>query len=244
MYCIFLSDAHLKGSTDKNQDKIVQFLEDVIEKHPDIVFFLGDIFDYWVSPGGLVDPSYIPIINVLSKLNKHNIKFFYQMGNHDFFVKRTFKKIFNNLNIVEDGIDITLDNIRCFITHGDMIDYTDKKYRVLRSILRSKLVNIIADILPVGITKYIALTLSKRSRESWTTKRTMPNYVIDEFVKEKSEQGFDVVISAHFHVPEMRKYVFANKEILYINTGNWFSAYSYLIFKDGKFNLEYYYNPL
>ncbi|MGB9735011.1 MAG: UDP-2,3-diacylglucosamine diphosphatase [bacterium] len=240
MYCIFLSDAHLKGRTDKNQDRIVNFLKAVKKEHPDIIFFLGDIFDYWISPGGFVDPVYIPLLNIMRELDEQNIKMYYNVGNHDFMVKRTFESLFKNLNIVGDSIDITLDNTRCFITHGDMIDYTDKRYRLLRSILRSRVMNVMADILPVSITKRIALSLSRHSRESWTVKRTMPDYVIKEFVKNKAEQGFDVVVSAHFHVPEMRKYLFSNKEVLYINTGNWFNAYSYLLFKDSRFDLKYY----
>jgi len=244
MYCIFLSDAHLKGDFDKNQDKLVGFLEGVIKEHPDVVFFLGDIFDHWINPGGFIDPVYVRIVDILRRLLENNIKLYYHIGNHDFFIKRTFNKIFPQINIIEDGLDINLDSIHCFITHGDMIDYTDKKYRALRLILRSKFIDIISDLLPISVTKWIAFSLSKRSKESWTVKRRVPNYIIDEFVKTKAEQGFDVVIAAHFHTPEIREYSFDNKKIIYINTGNWFNAYSYVVFKDGNFDLRYYGMPL
>ncbi len=244
MYCIFLSDAHLKGRDDKNQEKVVQFLEGVTKEHPDMIFLLGDIFDYWVNPGGLIDPVYVPLMNVLRRLCESNVKVYYHIGNHDFFVKHTFEKIFNNMKIIENGMDIELDGMRCFITHGDMIDYTDKWYRLLRVIIRSRLISVIADILPAAITKRIALSLSSRSREVWTVKRAMPNHVIDEFVEKKAAQGFDIVIAAHFHTPEIREYTINNKRIRYINTGNWFNAYSYVVLQDGKFDLRYHGKPL
>ena len=244
MYCIFLSDAHLKGRDDKNQEKVVQFLEGIIKEHPDMVFLLGDIFDYWVNPGGLIDPVYVPLMDVLLRLTESNVKIYYHLGNHDFFVKKTFEKMFSTIEIIENGMIIELDGSRCFVTHGDMIDYTDKWYRVLRVIIRSRFISAIADILPAAITGRIALRLSQHSREVWTIKRTMPNHVIDEFVEKKAEQGFDVVIAAHFHTPEIREYTIHDKKIRYINTGNWFNAYSYVVFKDGRFDLRYYGKPV
>ena len=240
MYCIFLSDAHLKGRDDKNQEKVVQFLEGIIKEHPDMVFLLGDIFDYWVNPGGLIDPVYVPLMDVLRRLSESNVKIYYHIGNHDFFVKNTFEKMFNTMEIIENGMVIELDGSRCFVTHGDMIDYTDKWYRVLRFIIRSRFSSAIADILPASITRRIASRLSQHSREVWTIKRTMPNHVIDEFVEKKAVQGFDVVIAAHFHIPEIREYIIQDRKIRYINTGNWFNAYSYVVFKDGQFDLRYY----
>ena len=244
MYCIFLSDAHLKGRDDKNQEKVVQFLEGIIKEHPDMVFLLGDIFDYWVNPGGLIDPVYVPLMDVLHRLSESNVKMYYHIGNHDFFVKNTFEKMFTTMEIIENGMVIELDGSRCFVTHGDMIDYTDKWYRLLRVIIRSRFISAIADILPASITRRIALRLSQHSREVWTIKRTMPNHVIDEFVEKKAAQGFDVVIAAHFHTPEIREYTIQGRRVRYINTGNWFNAYSYVVLKDGQFDLRYYGKPV
>ena len=125
-----------------------------------------------------------------------------------------------------------------------MIDYTDRWYRVLRVILRSRFMSAIADILPASITRRIASRLSQHSREVWTIKRTMPNHVIDEFVEKKAAQGFDVVIAAHFHTPEIREYTIQGRRVRYINTGNWFNAYSYVVLKDGQFDLRYYGKPV
>ena len=244
MYCIFLSDAHLKGRDDKNQEKVVQFLEGIIKEHPDMVFLLGDIFDYWVNPGGLIDPVYVPLMDVLRRLSESNVKMYYHIGNHDFFVKNTFEKMFTTMEIIENGMVIELDGSRCFVTHGDMIDYTDKWYRLLRVIIRSRFISAIADILPASITRRIASRLSQHSREVWTIKRTMPNHVIDEFVEKKAAQGFDVVIAAHFHTPEIREYTIQGRRVRYINTGNWFNAYSYVVLKDGQFDLRYYGKPV
>ena len=240
MYCIFLSDAHLKGYDDTNQDKIGGFLEGLLKERPDAVFLLGDIFDYWVSPGGLIDPVYVPLMGVLKRLCGSGIKVSYFIGNHDFFVKDVFRTVFADMDVVEDGAAVKLDGVRCFVTHGDMIDYTDRWYRLLRRVLRSRLIRFASDALPAGAVRRIALGLSKRSREVWTAKRTMPAHVIEEYIGAKAEEGFDVVIAAHFHQPEITKYRFNNHDIMYINTGNWFHDYSYVTFKDGRFDLRYY----
>ncbi len=240
MYCIFLSDAHLKGADDPNQGRLVAFLDNLDTEKPDAVFLLGDIFDYWVSTSGLIDPAYANLMDALRKLYERDIKLYYNIGNHDFFTRSVFKKVFAGMDIIENGIGIGLDGIRCFITHGDMIDYTDKWYRVFRFILRSRVVRMLAYILPAGPINYIASSLSRHSREVWTKKRTMPAHVLDEYIEEKAAQGFDVVIAAHFHEPVIREYTFNGKKIAYINTGNWFDTYSYVVLKDGKFDLRYY----
>lgn len=244
MYCIFLSDAHLKGRDDKNQEKIVRFLEDVIKEHPDNVFLLGDIFDSWVYQGGLIDPVYAPLLRTLQRLCDSNVRTYYHIGNHDFFVKAAFERLFPTMQIVENGMAMDLDGMRCFITHGDMIDYTDTWYRILRFIIRSRVVGAIAKVLPARLAQRIAAGLSRHSREVWTPRRTMPDHVIDEFVKAKAAEGFDVVIAAHFHTPEMREYTVNNKKIRYINTGNWFSAFSYIVLNNGIFDLRYFGTPV
>lgn len=240
MYCIFLSDAHLKGADDPNQHRLAAFLDGLSPERPDKVFLLGDIFDFWVSTRGRVDPAYRDLIDALGKLNERGIKLYYHIGNHDFFTKSVFKKKFTEMDIAENGKEIELDNVRCFITHGDMIDYTDTWYRILRFILRSRFARVLTYILPSVLIGSIAARLSKRSREVWTKKRTLPDHVLDEYMEKKASQGYDAVIAAHFHEPVIREYTFNRKKIRYINTGNWFSAYSYVVFRDGVFDLKYY----
>ncbi len=243
MYCIFLSDAHLRGKGDPNQERLVSFLDGLSTQHPvvpDILFLLGDIFDYWVSPGGFIDPFYIPLLNTVKQLSGKGVKIYYHIGNHDFFIKHTLKSMFEDIHVIEDGISMQLDGIKCFITHGDMIDSTDKKYRMLRWILRSRFSRLLSELLPAWLARRVASNMSKRSREVWTVKRTMPESVIDAYIGEKALQGFDVIISAHFHVPEIRESTFNGKKITYINAGNWFKDYSYVVFQDGRFDLKYY----
>ncbi|MCL4557300.1 MAG: UDP-2,3-diacylglucosamine diphosphatase [Deltaproteobacteria bacterium] len=244
MYCIFLSDAHLRGRGDPNQKRLVSFLEDLTMKKdsvvPDALFLLGDIFDYWVSPGGFIDPVYLSLLNAIKRLTDRNVRIHYHIGNHDFFVKHTRGDIFDDIDIIEDGTGMDLDGIKCFITHGDTIDYTDKKYRFLRRVLRSGFIHSLSELLPAGVLRRIGSSLSKRSREVWTVKRAMPTSVIEEYIGEKAMQGFDVLIAAHFHTPEIRELAFDGKKITYINTGNWFSDYSYIVFKNGRFELKYY----
>ncbi len=243
MYCIFLSDAHLKGRGDPNQKKLVSFLEDITRDDcavPEALFLLGDIFDYWVSPGGFVDPAYVPLLNAVQKLSDKGVRLHYYLGNHDFFVKHTLGKICSGIEVTEDGTGIELDGIRCFITHGDMIDYTDRKYRFLRWVLRSWPIRFLSDILPAGVIRNIGAGLAERSRAVWTARRTLPESVIEEYIAEKSAQGFDVLITAHFHTPGIRDLAFGGRKITYINTGNWFNDYSYVVLSDGRFELKYY----
>ncbi len=239
MYCIFISDAHLKGRDDINQERLIAFLEELTENSPDMLFLLGDIFDYWISPGGFIDPVYIPLVNALRRLSSNGVRLYYHIGNHDFFIKQTFETLFN-VNIIEAGMDITIDGIKCHITHGDMIDYTDKKYRLLKFIIRSRPARKFAELLPAGMVKRAASGLSNLSRDVWTVRKTMPASVLDEYIQKKAADGFDAVIAAHFHKPEIRELIFNDKHIKYINTGNWFDAYSYIVMKNGKFELKYF----
>ncbi|MCL4477947.1 MAG: UDP-2,3-diacylglucosamine diphosphatase [Deltaproteobacteria bacterium] len=239
MYCIFLSDAHLHGKDDPNQRIMVRFFKSLENEPPDALFLLGDIFDFWISPGGLIDPVYVSLLDSLKNLSEKGVRLYYAVGNHDFFVKDVLKNIFD-VEIIDRDYDTTINGKRFHITHGDTIDYTDKGYRFLRAVLRSRFARIIVQIVPVMMLKNIAAWLSKQSRDVWTAKREMPAHVLDEYIEKKAMQGIEVLIAGHFHKPLIRELFFGERHIKYVNTGNWFNDYTYVIVRDDRIDLKFF----
>ena len=63
-----------------------------------------------------------------------------------------------------------------------------------------------------------------------------PSLVADmaRFAEGRIESGFDIVIMGHSHVPELRHF----NGGVYVNLGNWVTAFTYGVIRDGVPSLE------
>jgi UDP-2,3-diacylglucosamine pyrophosphatase LpxH len=61
------------------------------------------------------------------------------------------------------------------------------------------------------------------------------------FAQRKLQEGFDAVVLAHTHLPEVITMKKQGGEGYYFNVGNWMRDYSYLRYRKKKgFSLEYF----
>ena len=95
----FSSDNHLGSpSLEESQERekiFVSWLESI--KHDaDIIFLLGDLFDFWFEYKEAVPRGFTRVLGKLAELSDSGIKIYFFIGNHDYWMTDYFE---NELNI-------------------------------------------------------------------------------------------------------------------------------------------------
>lgn len=234
MKAVFISDAHLKEPSDNNYKIILNFLDNL--KDVNLLVILGDLFDFWNGRNKIAHKHHKPILDRLLHLKNSGAKIIYLEGNHDFFMGRFFTENLN-ADVFENNAEITLDNKKIFLAHGDMVNKKDYGYRILRRLLRSWLMKIIFYILPSIIVWRIANAMSKGSRQ-YLAKGFKYDEMFLDYAREKWKQGYDAVMLGHAHSPKILKEVIDGKERFYINPGDWIGHFTYIVYEDKKFSME------
>jgi UDP-2,3-diacylglucosamine hydrolase len=232
---LFISDQHLglqsKAIEDKKERLLVKFLK-FAEENCDEIFIVGDLFDYWFEYGRVYQKGYYRTLTALKDISERGIKIHYFIGNHDF-LHRDFFAVDLGAEVHEDPIEISLNEKRFFIGHGDGLVKKDVGYRILKKVIRNKFIQKMYSLLHPDFGIAFASKVSKSSREY--TKRK--NYgEIDgmlEAAKQKIDTGFDYVIFGHSHERAMIKH---NKGF-YINLGSWIDEPCYAKFDSFGFDI-------
>ncbi|MBI5892958.1 MAG: UDP-2,3-diacylglucosamine diphosphatase [Deltaproteobacteria bacterium] len=234
MKAVFISDAHLKNPCDKNYQIILNFLDNL--KDVNLLVILGDLFDFWNGRNKIAHKHHKPILDKLLKLKNSGAKIIYLEGNHDFFMGRIFTETLN-ADVYSDSAEITFDNKKIFLAHGDMVNKKDYGYRILRYFLRSWLMRIVFYILPSTMVWQIANAMSKGSRQ-YLAKGVKYDEMFIDYARDKWKQGYDAVMLGHAHSPKIFKQADNDSEKFYINPGDWISHFTCIVYEDKKFSME------
>lgn len=230
----FISDLHF-GLLSKEQEKLreksfVKFLE-FAKYNSNKLFILGDLFDYWFEYKRVIQKGYYRTFTALEDLVDAGIEVNYFIGNHDFMHLDFFKDI--GLKIYPDFFDVTLDNKRFFLAHGDGLVANDLGYKILKKVLRNKFNQKLYSLLHPDLGIWLASLSSKKSRDFTTEKSYGDINGMFEAAKEKINLGFDYVIFGHSHKREFEKYNLG----YYINLGTWLTQPCYAKYSNNKFEI-------
>ena len=146
----FASDFHL-GYPDFEtslirERKIVAWL-DSIKTDAQIIFLVGDIFDFWFEYKTVVPKGYVRLLGKLAELTDSGIEIIIFPGNHDiwmfdYFTKEMGIKVFRNAqeySITAFNSQLTTHNSQLFyIVHGDGLGPGDYGYKYLKKVFESK----------------------------------------------------------------------------------------------------------
>lgn len=225
---LFISDVHL-GSRGSNPDKLLKLLKG---DQPKEIFLVGDILDGWLLKKRFYwTPESTDVVRKLLKLSNKGTKITYITGNHDDFLRSYSPFDFGNIEILDE-----VEWNGYLITHGDKYD----------GVVKLKWLGILGSI-GYEIAIYIDRTLKKMGYQKSFSK-TLKNKVkgavkfITDFEKQLGYQahirGLEGVICGHIHTPEDKKIQIQNKEIHYLNCGDWIENNSYIEYSNGKFKLK------
>jgi len=212
MRAIFFGDAHLGRKTEKELHFLIKFM-DITLGEADYVFVLGDMFEFYHGYDGFVYEWFLPFVEKLKELSKNGKKLYFLEGNHEFCLGRYFEAI--TLCKPLRRLAISLDGHRLYVSHGDEI-----RFSLINSFLRSKFTQKVMDLLGPKLSWEIAMLsrflLSKK-------KKGGSGKIVNAFrryAEMKFKEGFDVVILAHSHIPDVYEIKGGERGKLYLNTGD------------------------
>ena len=241
----FSSDNHLGApnySESMRREKLFISWLDEIKKDAQVIFLLGDLFDFWFEYYRSVPKGFTRVLGKLAELSDSGIKIYFFLGNHDYWVRDYFTKEIG-MEVVKKPTEFRINNKLFFIGHGDGLGPGDFKYKFLKKIFRNPLFIFLFRInypwfgIPLGNFFSRNNKILSGKNIKFTNKE---NEMLYHFCKKKlSSKHYDYFVFGHRHLP--LKIELGNNSY-YFNIGDWINHYSYLYIKDDSIELKYFKN--
>lgn len=232
----FISDVHLgfdERKIDRQKEQVlIDFLRK-IEKDCEILYILGDLFDYWFEYKTVIPKNYYRTLAQFSKMVDKNIKIEYLMGNHDF-GHQTFFDDELNIKIYNDDIERVHNGKKFFLSHGDGKVKNDYGYMIVKKILRNRFAQWLYYLLHPDFAVNLASSSSKKSRKHTDKKFVNKEDSLMLFAKDKIAEGYDFVLMGHRHRPAKIQY----GKGVYVNLGDWIQNPTFAYFNGNEIKLE------
>ena len=219
MRCIFFGDTHLRKGDGARHAFVKAFIDDVCAG-ADMVFIVGDLFEFYHGYDGYIYPWYKDVTDALRDLTLRGTAVYHIEGNHEF----TMGPFFSSQTGVtcKRTMSIEIDGRKMLLSHGD--EATDL---ALTKVLKSPLTLAVMDALGPALTWKIAMAcrifLSRR-------RRVYSQKVRDRFrvyAKRKLDEGYHAVVLAHTHITDYVEFGSGESKQIYVNTGDLIANLSY-----------------
>lgn len=231
---LFLSDVHI-GAFEEDLDRAVRRdLILLIEHCAELkiqIHILGDLFDYWMEYpswrpqfGSDVLKAFQSYTNTVATVN-------YVTGNHDNWTNGYFDKL--GFNVTKEFFDLTLNNKRFFLHHGDGLK--DPGYKLPRPLmhrlLRNKIfVKVYQSVLPPKTGMRLMKVFSDFSKRRAYCNPAVLNNWAKNFL---NRTDYDIVISGHDHRPRVLNF----NQGTYLNLGTFFNDRTVALYNNGDLEL-------
>jgi len=238
----FISDFHLGVPNDtdsrKREDKIVSWLNSI--KHDaQILYLMGDVFDYWFEYKEVVPRGYVRLLGKLAELSDAGVEMHYFTGNHDMWVFDYLPKEIG-LQIHRAPIQKEYNGKKFFLGHGDGLGPGDFGYKFIKKVFANKLAQwLFARVHPntgIGLMKFF----SRKSRIATGTSDDV--YLGDDkewlmiYCREVlQKEHYDYFIFGHRHMPLDKQ---LNGQSRYLNLGEWINHFTYAVFDGQELQLK------
>lgn len=233
MSAVFFSDVHLQDSESEKTQKVLRFLRETAPKF-ERIYILGDFFDVWPGTSPYLINRFAPVLDQLRTLVKEGHRLYYVEGNHDFHLGKYFRDM--EINVIPNSRIEDFNGRKVYMAHGDLGNPKEMGYRVLRKVLRSTPLHTAMKIVPGKLVFDIGLRSSKASRgyqQHFPEKENAVRDTYRETARRLFQQGFDVVLMGHTHIPDDFRVSIDKRDCRYVNIGDWVRSFTYLEF-DGK----------
>ena len=241
----FSSDNHLGApnySDSLIREKLFISWLDKIKKDAQVIFLLGDLFDFWFEYYKSVPKGFTRVLGKLAELSDSGIKIYFFVGNHDYWTRDYFQKEIG-MEVLKKPTEFKINNKLFFIGHGDGLGPGDFKYKFLKRIFRNPLFIFLFRInypwfgIPLGNFFSRKNKILSGNNIKFISKE---NEILYHFCKKKlNVKHYDFFVFGHRHLPLK---IELGNDSYYFNTGDWINHYSFLHFKDDSLELKYFKN--
>ncbi|MCB0458759.1 MAG: UDP-2,3-diacylglucosamine diphosphatase [Flavobacteriaceae bacterium] len=233
----FASDQHFGiPNYDKSLEREKKFVHwlDTIKKDAEVLFLLGDLFDFWFEYKRVVPKGFVRVLGKLSELRDAGIPVYFFVGNHDLWMHGYFEQELN-IPVYHTPKEFTLNGKEFLIGHGDGLGPGDKGYKRMKKVFTNPFCKWLFKWLHPDIGVKLAQYLSTKNKlisgEEDVKFLGEENEWLVQYAKKKLEtKHYDYFVFGHRHLPMEIEVSNASK---YINLGDWITHFTYAVF-DGK----------
>jgi UDP-2,3-diacylglucosamine hydrolase len=240
----FASDQHFGAPTPEasfpREQKFVAWL-DQIKHDADILFLLGDLFDFWFEYKTVVPRGFVRVLGKLAELRDNGITIYFFTGNHDLWMQDYFEKELN-IPVYHKPQEFTFNNKVFLIGHGDGLGPGDKGYKRMKRVFTNPfskwLFRWLHPDLGVRLAQYLSVKNKLISGDADVKFLGEENEWLVLYSKRKLEtQHYDYFVFGHRHLPMVIK---VGEHSSYINLGDWIGYFTYGVFDENGFELKEY----
>jgi len=220
------------------EEKFIRWL-DVIKKDAQVLFLMGDLFDFWHEWKYVVPKGYIRVLGKIAELKDSGIEIYFFVGNHDLWMKNYFE--------VELGIPVYFDkryyeinNKKFLLAHGDGLGPGDKGYKRMKKVFTNPLAQWAFRWLHPDIAMRIANYMSQKNKlisgvEDQKFLGEDKEFLI-QYSKEKLKtENIDYFVFGHRHLPLIFD---LEKGAKYINLGDWIVYFTFGVYDGESFEVN------
>lgn len=240
----FASDQHFGAPTIEKssvrEKKFVTWL-DSIKNDAEVIFLLGDLFDFWFEYKKVVPKGFVRVLGKLAELRDSGIQIHFFVGNHDLWMQDYFETELN-IPIYHSPKEFTFNNQIFLMGHGDGLGPGDKGYKRMKKVFTNPfskwLYRWLHPDIGVKLAQYLSVKNKLISGEEDVKFLGEENEWLVQYCKRKlREKHYDYFIFGHRHLPLE---IELSKNSKYINTGDWITHFTYGIFDGAKTVLKTY----
>lgn len=240
----FGSDSHLGAPTSSDslprEKKLVQWLEE-IKDDAQVIFLLGDLFDFWFEYKKVVPKGFVRILGKLAELRDSGIDIYFFVGNHDLWMNGYFEEELG-IPVFHEPQEFKIDKKRFFIGHGDGLGPGDKGYKRMKKVFTNPfckwLFRWLHPDLGVRLAQHLSVKNKLISGEEDAKYLGEDKEWLVQYAKRKlKQQHYDYFIFGHRHLPLD---IQLNENSKYVNLGDWINYFTYASYDGDKLELKYY----
>ncbi|SNR38881.1 UDP-2,3-diacylglucosamine hydrolase [Lutibacter agarilyticus] len=233
----FASDQHFGAPTVEKskirEQKFVNWLNE-IKQDAEILFLLGDLFDFWFEYKKAVPKGFVRVLGKLAELKDSGIQIYFFVGNHDLWMRDYFETELN-IPVYFHPKEFTFNNKTFLIGHGDGLGPGDKGYKRMKKVFTNPfskwLYRWLHPDIGLSLAQYLSVKNKLISGDDDVKFLGEENEWLVLYCKKKlTEKHYDFFIFGHRHLPLE---ISISNNSKYINTGDWVSYFTYAVF-EGK----------
>jgi UDP-2,3-diacylglucosamine hydrolase len=233
---LLFSDAHLgMGSCAEESEKVrkLHSFLDAAEKSCDMLFIMGDLFDFWFEYRHVIPKGQFSILARLHQMVRGGLPIIYLGGNHDFWIGDFLEREIG-IEVHQEPIERILQGRRAYLAHGDGLARGDRGYKVMKRILRHPLPVRLFRLVHPDLGIALAHATSHTSHQYTKERETLVESQLEEVAERKFAEGYDLVVFAHLHRPLHR----AQPAHDFVILGDWVTHFTYAVIEGGTVRLE------
>ena len=214
-----LSDLHLGQAPSQLRRIFRSFLEGPA-REAQAVYILGDLFEYWIGDDRGLD-DHADEVQALSALTAAGVPVFFQHGNRDFLVGKSFAAR-TGVGLLPDPYIADLPGQRTLLSHGDPFCTADLGYQRWRRFSRNAAAQAVYRMLPASLRERIAGGIRAQSD---THKQYKPEDIMDvseaAIAQAFRESGALRMIHGHTHRPAEHRHSVDGRDCQRIVLADW-----------------------